>query len=55
MVNAEVLTTAVALGGGAVTYLTPGEVSAADATLSAPLSQDRAWQDWAAQAGFAGL
>lgn len=54
MVNAELLATAKALGGP-LRMLSKGEIAAANATLSQPLSQERAWQEWSAEAGFEGI
>jgi ribulose-5-phosphate 4-epimerase/fuculose-1-phosphate aldolase len=47
-VNAHLLTTA--LGLGDVRYLSDGEVAAASTMLGGPLSQNRAWESWAARA-----
>lgn len=49
-VNAELLTAAVGLGP--VRYLSAGEIEAASHTLFEPLSQNRAWENWAAQIVF---
>ena len=45
--NAELLTAAIGLGP--VRYLNDGEIDAAPRTLFEPLSQNRAWENWAAQ------
>lgn len=50
--NAELLFRAGVLGKGNVRFLTPGEVHLASQTLLQPLSQERAWEYWAARAGF---
>jgi ribulose-5-phosphate 4-epimerase/fuculose-1-phosphate aldolase len=51
--NAELLT--IARGFGDVRYLSDGEVAAASELLCEPLSQDRAWNEWAARVGFGGI
>jgi ribulose-5-phosphate 4-epimerase/fuculose-1-phosphate aldolase len=43
--NAELLSAALALGGN-IRYLNDGETRRAAATLSEPLSQERAWESW---------
>lgn len=37
---------------GSIVYLTPGEIDAVMKTLSAPLSQNRAWEYWCRRVGF---
>ena len=51
--NAEMQT--IAHGFGNVRYLSPGEVKAANELLFDSLSQDRAWNEWSALAGFGGI
>ena len=46
-VNAQLLTAALAMGS--VRYLSAGEIEAAAAKLLEPLSQNRAWESWAAR------
>jgi HCOMODA/2-hydroxy-3-carboxy-muconic semialdehyde decarboxylase len=52
--NAEVLIKAMSMGE-AITFLSPGEVDRSGELHSQPAAQDRAWEDWCAQAGIAGL
>jgi ribulose-5-phosphate 4-epimerase/fuculose-1-phosphate aldolase len=52
--NAEVVIKAMSMGRG-VTYLSRGEVDRSGELHTQPLSQERAWEDWCAQAGVAKL
>jgi HCOMODA/2-hydroxy-3-carboxy-muconic semialdehyde decarboxylase len=48
--NAEIIIKATSMGG-AITYLSPGEVAQSGELHSQPAAQGRAWEDWCAQAG----
>jgi ribulose-5-phosphate 4-epimerase/fuculose-1-phosphate aldolase len=51
--NAELVLKAKSLGD--IKYLSPGEVERCAATLLQELSQNRAWDYWAARAGYEGI
>ncbi|HEY2646365.1 MAG TPA: class II aldolase/adducin family protein [Candidatus Acidoferrales bacterium] len=49
--NAEVMIKALSMGG-AITYLSPGEIERSGELHSQPTTQGRAWEDWCSQAGI---